>query len=165
MKLSANNKALYRLHSSQAVWSLQRAAASLSLAQCRMALLASISQPPAVIAVNDHSDVFHCARTFPSSLMPSRCERSISFPDADLLHCLAQDLSPTNISINGNPCSIQLNITLSNVVPNDTTTGVSPLSAEESSAGAKVEQTFASTVRATLQYSGLPVDSCCMHDV
>ncbi|CAL5222764.1 g5176 [Coccomyxa viridis] len=58
----------------------------------------------------------------------------------------SQDLSPTNISINGNPCSIQLNITLSNVVPNDTVSGVSPLSTEADTGEAHVEQTFASTV-------------------
>ena len=64
------------------------------------------------------------------------------------LLCCAQDLSPTNISINGNPCSVQLNLTLSNVVPNDTTSGVSPLSEpvtiEQSQT--KVEQASATTV-------------------
>ncbi|CAL5227268.1 g10199 [Coccomyxa viridis] len=53
----------------------------------------------------------------------------------------SQDLAPTNISINGNPCSIQLNITLSNVVSKDkTATGISPLSAEVSTDVASVEQ-------------------------
>ena len=63
---------------------------------------------------------------------------------------LAQDIAPTNISINGNPCSIQLNITLSNVVPN-TDTG-RPLSAEGSKGNATVEgveQADVTTVRQT----------------
>ena len=63
--------------------------------------------------------------------------------------CMAQDLSPTNISINGHPCSIQLNITLSNVVPNDTVSGVSPFSTEADTGEAKVEQSYSSTVSAT----------------
>ena len=60
---------------------------------------------------------------------------------------LLQIITPTNISINGNPCSIQLNITLSNVVPNDTTSGISPFS-EEVIAGdmAKVEQATSGSV-------------------
>lgn len=57
------------------------------------------------------------------------------------LNAVVQDLAPTNISINGNPCSIQLNITLSNVVSKDkTATGISPLSAEVSTDVASVEQ-------------------------
>jgi hypothetical protein len=60
---------------------------------------------------------------------------------------LLQIIMPTNISLNGNPCSIQLNITLSNVVPNDTSSGISPFS-EEVIAGnmAKVEQTTSGSV-------------------
>ena len=60
---------------------------------------------------------------------------------------LLQIITPTNISINGYPCSIQLNLTLSNVVPNDTTSGISPFS-EEVIAGdrAKVEQATSGSV-------------------
>ena len=65
-----------------------------------------------------------------------------------LLLCCAQNLSPTNISINGNPCSVQLNLTLSNVVPNDTSSGVSPLSESVTieQSQSKVEQASATTV-------------------
>ena len=65
-----------------------------------------------------------------------------------MLLCCTQNLSPTNISINGNPCSVQLNLTLSNVVPNDTSSGVSPLSESVTieQSQSKVEQASATTV-------------------
>ena len=68
---------------------------------------------------------------------------------------LLQIITPTNISINGYPCSIQLNLTLSNVVPNDTTSGISPFS-EEVIAGdrAKVEQAISGSVSSHILLAG-----------
>lgn len=68
---------------------------------------------------------------------------------------LLQIITPTNISINGYPCSIQLNLTLSNVIPNDTTSGISPFS-EEVIAGdrAKVEQATSGSVSSHILLAG-----------
>ena len=75
---------------------------------------------------------------------------------------LLQIITPTNISINGNPCSIQLNITLSNVVPNDTTSGISPFS-EEVIAGdmAKVEQATSGSVSSHILLAGSSMTDIC----
>ncbi|CAL5222763.1 g5175 [Coccomyxa viridis] len=51
----------------------------------------------------------------------------------------SQAIAPTYISINGHPCSIGINITLSNVVPGDDTADGSPLSAERRKGNATVE--------------------------
>ncbi len=51
----------------------------------------------------------------------------------------AQDITPSWISINGHPCSIQINITLSNMVPGDDAGDGKPLSAEHRKGNATVE--------------------------
>ena len=73
-----------------------------------------------------------------------------------------QDIAPTNISINGHPCSIQLNITLSNVVPDDGTSGGRPLSAEGGKGNATVEGVEQADV-ATVSplHCGLPTKPTC----
>ena len=51
-----------------------------------------------------------------------------------------QNLLPVNISINGQPCSIRINLTLSNVVPGVPSQGTKSLAESAQGNSAQVEQ-------------------------